>query len=235
MNREDYILSLEQILDSIFKEIISNKTCYSSIDGKAMITLGYYSRIIENSKAILILIKENNLTAPIMSLMRCILEGYIDLYNILNVEGYIEYLYYVDLKNKNFLSGKEHFRKVSSENGYDYVTRKKKINNEMKKLEEQLGNIKTVNYFFNNKINTSVSFKFKLAKSISIYDTLYWISCNDTHGNITTSIESHYINKDGKVTAFNEMKLEEVERIIITLNSILNESRSILHKVIDIN
>ncbi|WP_270531830.1 hypothetical protein [Paraclostridium sordellii] len=52
-------------------------------------------RIIENTDAIISLLKVNNFYTPINSILRSTLEAIVDLDNLVNIDGYLEYLNYL--------------------------------------------------------------------------------------------------------------------------------------------
>lgn len=239
MGEDNYIENLERTFSEIVKEIEDNKIKYYSNDIKGIIALGYFSKIIENSKAIIILLKESNLQSAIMPILRNILEAIIDLDNILNIDGYIEYLHYLNLNNKLFLGNKKYFKEISKNKDYDYEITKDNIDIKEQKLKKQLQS-RYGNKFFKinvkKGIDTSVKFKFELAKSMDTYDSLYWILCTDTHNNIS-SIEKCYIEKVSEnlvVKPFNKMDKKNKNDISETTEYILKDANDRIKKILEL-
>ncbi|MGL4989642.1 MAG: DUF5677 domain-containing protein [Sarcina sp.] len=227
--------SLQMTFENIIKKIQSNEIKYSSDDIKGVMALGYFSKIIESGEAIIILLEKNNLQSAIMPILRNMLEAIIDLDNIANIEGYTDYLQYLNVTNKLFLGKKEYFKILSCKSNFDYTETKLKLENleyKLKKhLKEQYGN-----KYFNKKnvVETSIKFKFKISESMDTYDTLYWILCNDTHNNMS-SIEEHYIEKVDEnliVKPFNEMSKDNKKNISETVESILKDSFDRIEKIL---
>ncbi len=233
----EFINNLERTFNDIISEIDAKNIKYKSNDIKGIIALGYYSKVIEGVKAIIILLKENNLESAIQPIFRSVLEAMIDLDNILNIEGYINYLCYLDLNNKFKLGKKNYLKQISEKQNFDYKETKNKIEKDIINLESKIKS-KYGNRFLNNqgKINTSIKFKFELSKNIDIYDSLYWILCTDTHNNIST-IEEYYftpIDEDLMVAFFNTMDVGKQKSVCSTLEKILKDSQNIIYYILEI-
>ncbi|MGL5067245.1 MAG: DUF5677 domain-containing protein [Sarcina sp.] len=227
--------SLQITFESIIKKIHSNEIKYNSNDIKGIMALGYFSKIIESGKAIIMLLEKGNLQSAIMPILRSMLEAIIDLDNIANIDGYTDYLEYLNVSNQLFLGKKEYLKNLSYKSNFNYAETKlkyEKLEDKLKKnLKEQYGN-----KYFNkkNKIETSIKFKFKISKSMDTYDTLYWILCNDTHNNMS-SIEEYYIEKVNQnliVQPFNQMSEDNKKDISETVESILKDSIDRIEKIL---
>lgn len=236
MSNISTISKLEERYKSIISDIEKEKITYNSKNSRETIALGYYSKIIESTKAILILLKYNNLQSAIIPVFRSLLEAAIDLENIINVDGYTDYLHYLGLDNKLRLSNKEYFRNKPKD--YNFSELEKKYINQKNEIEERLKKNYKNKFFRKGKINTKVSFKFKLSENMDIYDTLYWLLCTDSHNNIY-SIEQAYMsmneNEELVVKPFREMNIDEIERLCDSVEIILDNAQKLMYKTLNIN
>ena len=236
MSNTETISKLEERYQSIISEIENGKIKYKSNNIKEIVALGYYSKIIESTNAIIILLNHNNLKLAIMPVFRSLLEAAIDLENILNIDGYVDYLYYLGVDNKLFLSKKEYFKKTPKD--YDYSELEKKYINQKNEIKERLKKKYNNKFFVNGKINKKISFKFKLSENIDTYDTLYWLLCSDSHNDIY-SIEQAYISKTESknlfVKPFREMEIDEIDRVCDSVDLILDNAHKLIYKILNIN
>ena len=176
----EFINKLERTFNDIISEIDAKNIKYKSNDIKGITALGYYSKVIEGVKAIIILLKENNIESAIQPIYRSILEALVDLNNIKNIDGYIDYLFYLDCDNRFKATKKNFFSELLMEQD---VVKIKEDRNQLKKfIKAQYGD----KFFNKGKINTSIKFKFELSKNIDTYDSLYWLLCSDSHNNMSS-------------------------------------------------
>lgn len=226
----EFINKLERTFNDIISEIDAKNIKYKSNDIKGITALGYYSKVIEGVKAIIILLKENNIESAIQPIYRSILEALVDLNNIKNIDGYIDYLFYLDCDNRFKATKKNFFSELFMEQD---VVKIKEDRNQLKKfIKAQYGD----KFFNKGKINTSIKFKFELSKNIDTYDSLYWLLCSDSHNNMS-SIEKNYyttIDEYSIITPFKVMDIEKQQVICLVVENFLKDSQRIIYDILDL-
>lgn len=237
MNKSNCYITEVKSLENEYKETIKKidykSLTYSNKDYVKIFALGFVSRILENTDAIIILLKNKSAHSPILPLLRNSLEAIIDLDNLSNIDGYLDYLKCLNLKDKLSVVNKNYFKKIHIRNNLDY----KSLELKFKKDFSYLIDILKKNYgntFFNKKkqLESSIYFKFKLSKSLDTYETMYYILCGDTHNNLG-SIEKNYINLDMSVSAFKEINLDDLKLICQTSISMLSDLVKIIYIIFD--
>lgn len=229
------IKDLETKFNSVIENINLKSLIYSSTDTKKILALGFVCRIIENTQALIILLREGNLFSSISPILRNTLEAIIDLDNLINVDGYVEYLKYLQVDKTLSLSNKNYFKRLYIEKNFNYKELRSDYEVQAKSLENEIltkYGKKYLNKYGN--IDRTIYFKFKISKSLDTYDSMYYLLCNDTHNNIS-SIEQNYINQNMEVSIFNEISADEEDIICQTSIYILNDLLDRIYILFDIN
>lgn len=234
-------LDVKQIeeLEYEFNRIASNINCksliYSDKDIVKVVALGFTSRIIENTKSIIILLKSRVGYSSILPILRNSLEAIIDLDNLDNIDGYVEYLVCLDLENKLSLTNKNYFKKLTRKKNINYQTLELEYKNRLDLLKKKISKNYSNKFFKSNgNLKNSVYFKFELSKSLDTYETMYYLLCNDTHNNLS-SIEKNYINSDMSVSTFKEISLDDLETVCQTSISMLKDLEKNIYSIFDID
>lgn len=207
----------------------------NSINSEFTIGAALISRIMEDTQAIIILLRKQCLKAPIYSILRNMLEAIIDLDNLFNADGYSDYLICLDLyKNriklfekkefKNLIKDKEDFSKLKL-NYEDYKSNFKILKNKLiTKYKEKYFEKYKEKYKVKYKIKNSILFKFDLCDNSNLYHSIYFILCNESHNSLTSLEHNYIINNDKsiEICVFNDLNQEELEGICETIDIILN-------------
>lgn len=233
----EFINNLERTFYDIFDEIYSNKITYDPNNQYEMTALGYYSRILEGAKAIILLLKENDVESAIQPIFRSILEAFIDLDNINNIEGYIYYLRYLDLQNRIDLGDKYYFKQLCEEEKINYKETYNRIKKDRLQLEDKIKSEYGKTFLNNNReIKKGIKFRFYLAKDKETYDSLYWILCTDTHNNITSLNKSYLTSTNSQliVDFFKDMDSRKEKIICEKVESILKRSQKNIYDILNL-
>lgn len=219
-------------LKSEYKIALKNigKFNISNAEIEHSIALQYYSRILELTKGIIINLENDKLKSVTMPLIRCMLEAFVELINISNINGYRYYIIYKTLDNKIRLSEKKFFKKSLCKEEKDYLKKRNECINILKEKYFSTYFIRTKKYG-EIRLLSGKQFEFGLAKHKEIYDTMYWVLCSDTHNDIS-SLSLEYKNNENfyNIKCFNRMEVEEIKGIIATLICILEQSNNHLYK-----
>lgn len=227
------------MLEDKFNSIVNDKSYleYRDDDYKAILALSFHSRIIENIYSIILLLKQGQLQSTANILLRSTLEASIDLDNLCNVDGYFDYLIYLAKKDQLKLINKPYSQKLMNGNLSEYYRRKNYRQKECKKLEKDLkkkyrGKF-CKNTDENNHINESIHFKFKLAKSLDTYDSIYYLLCGILHNNLF-SLEDSYMSNNFQVTPFKKIDSEEMDKICEVSTLLLDKSIESINKILKV-
>jgi len=224
-------------LEDKYNAIITSENVleYNSNDIRSIIALGFNSRIIENTQAIIILLQKQNLESTVNIILRNTLEAIIDLDNLANIDGYLDYLAYLDIKDRLRLSNKYYLEQLMRDDIQEYNARKEKLQIGSEISEKRLKDKYNGKFCYNgkksNNINDTVYFKFYLSESLDTYDTMYYILCGDSHNNLS-SIEKSYIDNSMQVKPFKLIEIDEIDRICETLEIILDKSIELINKIL---
>lgn len=233
----EFINNLERTFYDIFDEIYSNKITYDPNNQYEMTALGYYSRILEGAKAIILLLKENDVESAIQPIFRSILEAFVDLDNINNIEGYIYYLRYLDLKNRSYSDDKDYLKQLCKEENINYEEIYNRIEKDKLQLKDKIKSEYGKTFLNSNgKIKEGIKFRFYLAKNKETYDSLYWILCTDTHNNITSINKSYLTSTNSQliVDFFKDMDSRKEKIICEKVESILKRSQKNIYDILNL-
>lgn len=217
----EIIKDLEEKINLVLK--VSKSVQYNSGEPKDKIVLGFSSRVIENIMAIGVLLKVNEIGffSAIMPLLRNSLEAIIDMNNLINIDGYVEYLQYLDINQRLAI-----LRNLDNESINAKRFNKNKLEQEYKDSLEYYEKILKEKYdkkfIKGNRICTKIFFKFQLNNNEKIYNIMYKELCSDTHNNLKSIIFNHIDSGDGTVSLCKNMSLDECRLVCETSISILN-------------
>lgn len=233
-----YIKQIEE-LENELRTTVSNinykSLKHSDKEIVKIIALGFMSRIIENTESIIILLKSRVGYSSLLPILRNSLEAIIDLDNLANIDGYLEYLVCIDLENKLSLPNKNYFKKLTRKKDIDYRTLELEYKNSLDSLKKKISENYSNKFFKDDgNLKNSVFFRFKLSKSLDTYETMYYLLCNDTHNNLS-SIEKNYINSDMSVSIFKEISLDDLETVCQTSISMLKDLEKKIYSIFDID
>lgn len=229
------IEELENEFNTTVSNINYNSLKYSEEDNLKIIALGFMSRILENTKSIIILLKSRVGYSSVLPILRNSLEAIIDLDNLNNIDGYFEYLKCLDLQNTLSLANKNYFKRLVRREKVDYKSLELKYKDDLNSLKQKIRK-SYGNKFFDKygNINSSVYFKFKLSKSLDTYDTMYYSLCTDTHNNLI-SIQENYINSDMSVSIFKEINVDDLDIVCQTSIAMLQDLLKKIYSIFDVD
>lgn len=200
----------ELIIETVEEEILNTNYDISSLQKKLVIAL--FLTIIEIAKSINILLK-NKAHISIPLLIRNMLEGYVDLNNLVKDSDYKSVMYSSYLKEqKRFLENNKIFPEM------------------LKDVENLLININSSNR------NTSFASRFKEASLQKIYISLYNKLCRETHNNINCLLERHFNFEDNRETIIfmKEKRINAICFLVQICNKLIYSSFLELLKFYDI-
>lgn len=181
-----------------------------------------YARLLELAVACRALLEKNALVG-IPILLRSMFEADIDLTNLMQSPDYYKRM------NASFLKEKLRFtREVASSRGSLLLDRIRENRNPADDLRETQDQLDRLTAEGNGPINIRCRAEF--ADKLNEYLTIYNMLCLDTHNNIR-SLEEWHIKKlkseDYRVVVFKQLKSDIVPELILILNILLNQTKSL--------
>lgn len=235
IDKEDLKKKLENEYDLALKYVGNQKFNKTNIKDNHRVALLFYDRILEYTYGLIENFKKENLESIAMPLFRGFLEAYVDLVNIIHIEGYLLYIVYLDILEEIKLEKSFKKHKMISQDDID----KKNLKSESEKILSELKKDYSSIYFVKNKkgkydLKKKKSFKFELANLEEVYEFMYWELCSDSHNSIT-SLRKYIKNNDiNNIIFFQEMSDNDTKKILITLFDMFKNSREIMNSILKI-
>ncbi len=187
-----------------------------------------YATILEIIMSCLTLEKGQQLiTIPI--LLRSLSEAYLDLVNLINDESYYDRMLATFLEEEIRLL-KNIKNSLGNESNPFLVNASDAPVEELQESETRLGQLKK-----EGKKPIKILDKFKLAGLESVYQSVYWNLCNDSHNNISALVSRHIEQRgeDYEIVLFKDRGLSNPQPYFDSLSSILIQSSMLIHKLLE--